>query len=65
MFYKFRCTKCEKETEINIPISEYDTEKNNQFCEECKCKMERVIEWNGIAEGNGEGWFGKNGGKII
>lgn len=65
MFYKFKCRKCQKEKEINIPMDDYDKEKGNQFCDECGCRMDRVIQWTGIAEGSGEGWFGKKGGKII
>ena len=45
-------------------MNQYDTEKNNQICI-CGAKMERVIEWSGIAEGKGDGWFGKAGGNVI
>ena len=65
MFYKFRCKNCNKTLEVEIAIKDYDREKGNQFCSECKGKMDRVIEWSGIAEGSGAGWFGARGGSVI
>ena len=67
MIYLFKCTNkdCGAEEEKNIPIADYDREKENQACLNCGAKMDRVIEWTGIAEGGGEGWFGARGGKII
>lgn len=62
--YTFRCTKCKKKEERNIPMNLYNKEKNNQICS-CGSKMERVIEWTGIAEGNGAGWCGKSSGNVI
>ena len=63
--YTFRCTSCKKQEERNIPMNQYDTEKNNQICS-CGAKMERVIEWSGIAESsNMNGWFGKAGSNVI
>lgn len=64
MFYKFKCTnkECGKEEERNILISDYDREKDKQKCS-CGGKLERVIEWQGIAESsNKNGWFGKSDG---
>ena len=67
MKYLFKCTnadcKCEEEKEI--PIKEYDKEKTKQTCSNCGAKMDRVIEWVGVATGNGEGWFGARGGNTI
>ena len=65
MTYKFRCEKCEKDFDIDILISEYDAEKEKQVCPDCGAKIKRVIEWTGIATGNGEGWHGKKGGNAI
>jgi predicted nucleic acid-binding Zn ribbon protein len=62
MYYRFQCTKCKCEEEKNIPVSDYDREKEKQICSNCGAKMQRVIEWNGIAEGSGLGWFGKSDG---
>lgn len=62
MFYRFQCTECKSEEEKNIPVSDYDTEKEKQVCSNCGAKMQRVIEWGGIATGSGEGWFGKSDG---
>lgn len=63
MIYLFKCTnkKCNKKEERNILISDYDKEKEKQFCS-CGSKMERVIEWSGIATAEGQGWFGKSDG---
>lgn len=61
MKYKFRCAKCYKSEEREILIKDYDKEKENQKCT-CGGKMDRVIEWNGIATGEGQGWFGKSNG---
>lgn len=52
-------------------MSEYDSQKNRQICTVCyavdsnQVIMQRVIEWNGIASGSGEGWFGRNGSTVI
>ena len=63
--YTFRCTSCKKQEERNIPMNMYDKEKNNQICS-CGSKMERVIEWNGIATSpNNNGWCGKSSGNAI
>lgn len=42
-------------------MKDYVLEKERQFCS-CGGKMDRVIEWNGIATGEGQGWFGKSDG---
>ena len=65
MVYKFKCKACNKEEEKEIPIKEYDKEKTKQTCSNCGAKMGRVIEWQGIAQGWGEGWFGARGGNVI
>ena len=64
MFYKFKCENCGKAQEVEIAIKDYDKEKDKQECS-CGGKLKRVIEWNGIAEGSGAGWFGARGGNII
>lgn len=61
MKYKFRCAKCHKSEEREILMKDYDKEKENQKCT-CGGKMDRVIEWEGIATGEGQGWFGKSDG---
>ena len=48
MKYLFNCEKCGKSAEIEIKISNYDNEKDKQFCN-CGGKMKRVIEWQGGA----------------
>lgn len=66
MDYKFKCENCKKIFYIGIPISDYDTEKEKQFCTNCGAKMQRVIEWGGIAtSSNNNGWCGKSGGNAI
>ena len=68
MFYKFICTNknCGAEEEKEIAIKDYDEEKEKQVCSSCGGKMQRLLEWSGIATGNGEGWYGKSdGGKAI
>ena len=68
MLYKFRCPSCNYTTEIDIPIAEYDSQKNSQLCPVCyaidskQVLLKRVIEWSGIASGTGDGWFGKSDG---
>lgn len=61
MFYNFKCKECGKAQEVEIAIKDYDKEKDKQKCS-CGGKLERVIEWEGIAEGSGAGWFGKSDG---
>ena len=64
MYYTFKCSDCGKVQEVEIAIKDYDKEKDKQECS-CGGKLKRVIEWNGIAEGSGAGWFGARGGNII
>ena len=65
MYYNFKCESCNKVQEVEIPISDYDKEKEKQVCPICKGKMKRVLEWQGIAMGGGDGWCGKKGGTTI
>ena len=65
MEYKFHCSHCKKDFLIDIPIRDYDKEKTNQFCKNCGNPLRRVLEWNGIAEGSGAGWYGKKGSNVI
>lgn len=66
MIYKFKCKTCNKEEGKEIAIKEYDKEKTKQVCSVCGSKMDRVLEWTGIAEAtNMNGWFGKAGGSVI
>ena len=44
-----------------ICIKDYDRLKNSQTCSKCGGALKRVIEWQGIASGSGEGWCGKSG----
>lgn len=64
MKYKFRCAKCHTSEEREILMKDYDKEKENQKCT-CGGKMKRVIEWEGIATGDGAGWCGKSTGNAI
>ena len=65
MYYNFKCKNCHKLHPVDIPMADYDKEKDNQVCPDCNSKMERVIEWQGIATGDGAGWCGKSDGKAI
>ena len=49
MIYQFSCKQCSKEIEVDIPMNEYSYQKDKQFCPDCNSKLERVIEWNGMA----------------
>ena len=68
MNYRFLCNECNRTFEIDIPIAEYDNQKDKQICPVCyaadsnQVLLKRVIEWTGIASGNGSGWFGKSDG---
>ena len=68
MKYKFQCPTCNKTFDIDIPMAEYDNLKDKQLCPVClaldsnQVLLKRIIEWNGIASGNGEGWFGRSDG---
>ena len=65
MQYLFACSNCHKNESRDIPMNLYDKEKNNQICS-CGSKMQRVIEWSGIAESsNSNGWCGKSTGNTI
>ena len=65
MMYKFKCENCGKSFDVEICIKDYDKYKNRQTCPDCKGKLKRVIEWQGIASGSGDGWCGKSGGNAI
>lgn len=54
MEYHFKCNKCNTDVYRNIPMSEYDEQKDKQKCNNCGSKLERVIEF--------EGAVGKTGG---
>ena len=68
MKYRFKCPKCEFVDEVEIPMAEYDERKNTVLCPVCyalksnQILMNRVLEWDGIATGVGEGWFGRSDG---
>lgn len=62
MIYNFKCENCKKLIEVAISIKEYDKVKNRQTCPLCNGKLKRVIEWEGIATAEGQGWFGKSDG---
>ena len=53
MNYNFYCKKCNKNHEIDIPMNEYSKVKNDQKCPDCNEKLERVIEWEGVASNIG------------
>ena len=65
MKYTFKCPACKKTFDVEISMKDYDKEKNNQKCPECNGKMDRVIEWQGVATGSGAGWCGNSYGKTI
>ena len=62
MLYRFICQNCKAEEEKQIAIKDYDAEKKKQVCTVCGGKMQRVIEWEGTASGDGDGWFGRSDG---
>lgn len=64
MNYSFKCTSCGKVQEKEICIKDYDRLKNSQKCS-CGGVLKRIIEWQGIASGSGEGWCGKSTGNAI
>ena len=65
MNYSFKCVSCGKIQEKEICIKDYDRLKNNQKCKSCGGVLKRIIEWQGIANGSGEGWCGKSTGNAI
>lgn len=62
--YEFKCNKCDKIVDREIPVEKYEAEKYLQKCE-CGALMARVLAWHGIATGSGDGWCGKSGGNMI
>lgn len=68
MKYEFRCPVCRSTINIDMPIEDYDNQKDKQICPICyavdsnQVLLKRVIEWSGIASGNGTGWFGLSDG---
>ena len=41
---------------------QHDEQKEKQICSSCGGKMQRLLEWEGIATGSGEGWHGRSDG---
>lgn len=62
MIYRFRCNVCNRTFDIDIPMSDYDNQKDKQICPVCYAVLKRVIEWEGIATATGDGWFGRSDG---
>lgn len=62
--YEFKCLKCNKTVERDIPVERYEAEKYLQKCD-CGALMKRVLAWNGIAVGSGAGWCGNSKGNAI
>lgn len=56
MIYYFNCPKCNKEQERDIPMSQYDQEKDKQICT-CGCKMDRVFTPIGGTEYRCKGFY--------
>ena len=44
MVYDFVCPLCKRVYQKDIKMSDYDTEKHNQFCDDDKTKLERLFE---------------------
>lgn len=65
MIYRFFCKRCKKDFDVAISINDYAKEKDRQKCPKCGAKLERVIEWTGIATGSGDGWAGNSRGNVI
>ena len=59
MTYVFECPACKTKKEIDIAMSEYDKEKNNQFCD-CGQKLKRVFEPIGLTIYNCQGFYDTN-----
>lgn len=43
MIYIFKCTRCRKNIELDIPMSEYSEKKDKQVCPDCGEKVKRVL----------------------
>lgn len=54
--YIFKCTKCRKQEEKEIPINEYDKEKHKQVCK-CGASMQRVFTDIGMTVYNCKGMY--------
>lgn len=53
MIYIYRCSKCNSQVEIELPISQCH---ELQFCDSCNCVLQKVItECNFILKGKGWG----------
>lgn len=59
MTYTFECQKCKYKEEVEIPMSEYDKEKNKQLCKNCgnPAPMIRVFEPIGLTVYNCRGFY--------
>ena len=68
MKYRFKCPSCGRMYDIDIPMKDYEEQKNKQICPVCcavdsnHVALQRVIQWEGCASGGGDGWFGRSDG---
>ena len=44
MIYDFVCPHCKRTYQKDIKMSDYDMEKNKQFCDDDNTKLERIFE---------------------
>lgn len=44
MIYIFQCPLCKRAYQKDIKMSDYDTDKDKQFCDDDKTKLERMFE---------------------
>ena len=57
MYYNFKCESCNKVQEVEIRLTTLQKLRG--------VNLKRVLEWQGIAMGGGDGWYGKKGGTTI
>lgn len=60
MMYEFRCEECDIDFERDIPLKDYDTEKNKVACPVCGRKAPRKYSvFIDRPESDGRGFYGK------
>ena len=59
--YDFKCVDCGHVEEVKIKLANYEQVKERICCSKCHGDLKRMMDFKGVFELKGAGWFGKDG----
>jgi len=59
--YDFKCQDCGRVAEVKIKLEDYDKIKDKICCDVCHGELKRMMDFKGVFELKGAGWFGAEG----